>query len=225
MSDFIVIEGLPGVGKTSLCHLLTEKMNAELILEPADDNPFLTQFYNDPSRYAFPAQMFYLATRCRQQQQLLQPGLFSNLFVSDYLFDKDRIFAEQTLDGEEIELYNLFSSLLAQNVAIPNFILFLDSPTDVILDRIQRRGRDGEQLIAPQYLNDLRERYYNLWASYTKAPIYVLNTQDINYVDTEEGKAQILDMLAGWLKGEPVDGAPLPYKAEPDGQLPLFRHL
>ena len=221
-SKFIVIEGLIGVGKTSLCRLLTKELNAELILEPAEDNPFLAQFYLNPKQYAFPAQMFYLATRCRQQNRLLQPQLFTELFISDYLFEKDRIFAEQTLDGEEMELYDLFSSLLAQNVAKPDFILFLDSPTDVILKRIERRGIASENMIKSQYLNDLRERYYNLWDRYNDAPIYVLDTQSINYVDDAEAEAEILALVQGWLDGNPVVGAPEAYKSDDLQQLPLF---
>ena len=224
-SRFIVIEGLIGVGKTTLCRLLAEKMKAELILEPAEDNPFLAQFYDDPERYAFPAQMFYLATRCRQQNQLFQPKLFSELFVSDYLFDKDRIFAEQTLDGEEMELYNLFSSLLAQNVAKPDFVLFLDSPTDVILNRIKRRAIEAEQVIEGRYLNELRERYYDLWDRYDDAPIYVLNTQKINYVDDPDGEEEVLALIQGWLDGSPLPHAPKAYKKENLEQLPLFRCL
>ena len=224
-SKFIVIEGLIGVGKTSLCRLLTKEFNAELILEPAEDNPFLAQFYSNPERYAFPAQMFYLATRCKQQNQLLQPQLFTELFVSDYLFEKDRIFAEQTLDEEEMELYDLFSSLLSQNVAKPDFILFLDSPTDVIMKRIERRAIESEKVIKSQYLNDLRERYYNLWDRYNDAPIYVLDTQKINYVDDPEGQAEILALVQGWLDGNPVVGAPEAYKSENLEQIPLFRCL
>lgn len=224
-SKFIVIEGLIGVGKTSLCRLLQKKLNAELILEPAEDNPFLAQFYEDPERYAFPAQMFYLATRCRQQNQLFQPKLFSELFISDYLFDKDRIFAEQTLDGEEMELYNLFSSLLSQNVAKPDFILFLDSPTEVILKRIQRRAIESEQVIQASYLNELRDRYYNLWDRYTDAPVYVLNTQKLNYVDDPDGEEEVLALVKGWLEGNPLPNAPEAYKKEDSEQLPLFRVL
>ncbi len=225
MSKFIVIEGLIGVGKTSLCRLLERELNAELVLEPAEDNPFLAQFYSDPTRFAFPAQMFYLATRCMQQNRLLQSRLFTELYVSDYLFAKDRIFAEQTLDGEELQLYNKFNALLSQNVAKPDFILFLDSPTEVILKRIQRRAIQAEQVIQGDYLDDLRNRYYRLWRRYTEAPVYVLNTVDINYIDSVEDQKTIIEMVQGWIDGNPVSAAPEPYQGSPSNQLSLFEHL
>ncbi len=220
-SRFIVIEGLIGVGKTSLCRLLERQRNAELVLEPADDNPFLAHFYSDPDRFAFPAQMFYLASRSQQQNNLRQNRLFTDLLVADYLFEKDRLFAEQTLDGEEMELYNTFASLLSQTVSTPDFILFLDAPTDVILNRINRRGIDSEQQIEAAYLNELRRRYYRLWESCTKAPIYILNTTSINYIDDEEGQQTILRMIDGWLNGEPVEGSPEAYSPDEPRQLSL----
>ena len=221
-SKFIVIEGLIGVGKTSLCRLLAKERDAELVLEPADDNPFLAHFYADPEHFAFPAQMFYLATRCQQQNNLMQNRLFSNLLVADYIFDKDRLFAEQTLMGHEMALYNKFSGLLSQNVSTPEFVLFLDAPTEVILKRISRRGISAEQTIPAQYLNDLRQRYYQLWAEYTKAPVYILNTAQINYIDSAEDQQHILQMIDGWLSGNPLPDAPQPYIVEPVDQLPLF---
>ena len=106
MAKYIVIEGLIGVGKTSLCRILQREWGARLVLEPADDNPFLAAFYGDPARFAFPAQMFYLASRYDQQLKLAQPELFTELVVSDYHFAKDRLFAEQTLGGDELALYD-----------------------------------------------------------------------------------------------------------------------
>ena len=108
LSKFIVIEGLIGVGKTSLCRLLKEKRKARLILEPAEDNPFLVHFYSQQDRFAFPTQMFYLATRSEQQFRLQQMQLFSDLCVADYIFEKDQLFAEHTLNGDELELYFQF---------------------------------------------------------------------------------------------------------------------
>lgn len=220
-SQFIVIEGLIGVGKTSLCRLLESKRNAELVLEPAEDNPFLAHFYSDSERFAFPAQMFYLASRSQQQNNLRQNRLFTNLLVADYLFEKDRLFAEQTLQGHEMELYDTFSELLSQTISVPDFIVFLDSPTEVIMKRIERRGIDSEQQIEASYLNELRARYYKLWAKYTKAPIYIVDTSSINYIDEEAGQKKILAMIDGWLTGNPVEGAPEPYTLEEPQQNTL----
>lgn len=220
-SRFIVIEGLIGVGKTSLCRLLEQKRNAELVLEPADDNPFLAHFYSDPEHFAFPAQMFYLASRSQQQNNLRQNRIFTDLLVADYIFEKDRLFAEQTLEGHEMELYDTFSGLLSQTISVPEFVLFLDAPTDVIMRRINRRGIDAEQQIEANYLNELRSRYYNLWAKYTKAPVYVLDTSSINYIDQEEDQEKILAIIDGWLSGEPHPDAPDVYKVDNPNQLTL----
>jgi len=221
MAQFIVIEGLIGVGKTSLCRILEAERNARLVLEPCEDNPFLASFYSDPDRFAFPAQMFYLASRFSQQMNLRQLDLFSDLIVSDYLWEKDRLFAEETLHGHEMDLYDRFSSLLEGNIETPEFVVFLDSPTEVVRSRIARRAIDAEQVIEASYLDSLRERYYALWARYSAAPVYVIDTSEIHYVDSDEDKAYILRMIDGWLKGSPIAGAPRPYQA-PTRQLGMF---
>ena len=221
MAQFVAIEGLIGVGKTSLCRILETERSARLVLEPCDDNPFLASFYADPDRFAFPAQMFYLASRFSQQMNLRQLDLFSDLIVSDYLWEKDRLFAEETLVGDEMSLYDRFSSLLQGSIEEPDFVLFLDSPTEVVQDRIARRSREGEDVIAEEYLDSLRDRYYQLWARYTAAPVYVIDTSEIHYVDSEEDKDYMLRLVDGWLSGRPIAGAPTPYKA-PSQQLTMF---
>lgn len=217
----MAIEGLIGVGKTSLCHILENERSARLVLEPCDDNPFLASFYGDRERFAFPAQMFYLASRFSQQMNLRQLDLFSDLIVSDYLWEKDRIFAEETLHGHEMELYERFSNLLQGNIEQPDFVLFLDSPTEVVRSRIARRSREGEDVIGAEYLDSLRDRYYSLWSRYTAAPVYVIDTSEIHYVDSDEDKAYMLRMIDGWLNGSPISGAPRAYQP-PTQQLPMF---
>ena len=222
MSKFIVIEGLIGVGKTSLCRLLKQRMNARLILEPAEDNPFLVHFYSEQERFAFPTQMFYLATRSKQQLQLQQTQLFSELFVADYLFEKDQLFAEHTLSGDELELYYQFSSLLARQIAVPDFVLFLDAPTEVIQARIASRAIESEQQIRPSYLDELRSRYYKLWRSYDKAPVYVLDTSLIDYINNPNHAEYMLELIEGWLNDTPLSSAPEKYQGQAETQLPLF---
>lgn len=221
-SRFIVIEGLIGVGKTSLCRILQERWKAKLVLEPCDDNPFLAAFYADRDRHAFPAQMFYLATRFAQQQNLLQTDLFENLVVADYIFAKDRLFAEETLSGDELDLYYRFANLLAGGIPKPDFVIFLDAPTEVVQKRIQRRAIDSEQVIEAEYLDSLRARYYRLWDQYDDAPIYVVDTSEIHYVDNEQDLQTMLDMIQGWLDGQPVPGAPTRYRGKEAPQLSLF---
>ncbi|MEL6348649.1 MAG: deoxynucleoside kinase [Myxococcota bacterium] len=222
MSHYFVIEGLIGVGKTSLCRLIEQEWGAELILEPAEDNPFLANFYNEPDRYAFPTQMFYLATRYAQQQRLMQAGLFHTTVVSDYLFEKDRLFAEQTLSGEELSLYDRFAGLLGSTVPRPAMVLFLDAPTSSILERIHRRGIASEQRIEAEYLNALRRAYYDLWGRYDLAPVYCIETTHWNYVSDPEGQQRMLKMIRALLDGRPSAHAPEPFRALTPGQLSLF---
>lgn len=219
---FVVIEGLIGVGKTTLCRVLRDAWGAHLVLEPAEDNPFLAAFYGDPKRYAFPAQMFYLASRYAQQVSLQQPSLFERVVVSDYLILKDRIFAQQTLDEAELDLYDRFTSLLDHRMPKPDLVVFLDAPTETVMSRIARRAIEAEQVIEPEYLDDLRRRYYALWDNYDEAPVYVVDTSEIPYADEPEARQHMIRMLEGWLKGKPVPGAPKQYNAPPDGQLGLF---
>lgn len=221
MAQIVVIEGLIGVGKTSLCRLLARERNARLVLEPADDNPFLASFYADPHRFAFPAQMFYLATRYAQQLDLRQGDLFSDLIVSDYIYAKDRLFAEETLNETELALYDRFAQLLDGGVPDPDFVLFLDAPTDVILERIQRRAISAEQVIPASYLDSLRTRYYNFWDGYDAAPVYVLPTGELNYVNDDAHAEFMLQLIDGWLAGQPHPDAPGRYR-DSEQQLPLF---
>jgi deoxyadenosine/deoxycytidine kinase len=165
--------------------------------------------------------MFYLASRFAQQMNLKQTDLFTDLIVSDYLWEKDRLFAEQTLHGHEMDLYDRFSSLLQGNIAVPEFIVFLDSPTDVVINRIKHRAIDAEQVIEAEYLDSLRERYYGLWSTFTQCPIYVLDTSHLHYVDNDDDKAHVLAMIDGWLKNEPIAGSPPPYQPA-TRQLPMF---
>ena len=212
LSKYFVVEGLIGVGKTSLCRLMERVNGARLVLEPCEANPFLANFYADPKHYAFPAQMFYLASRYQQQMKLSQKTKASDLMVADYLFDKDRLFAEQTLNEDEISLYNRFAGLLSHHVTIPDFIIFLDAPTDVIQKRIARRSIEAEQVIEASYLNSLRERYYKLWDNWTKCPVYVIDTTLMNYVDNPKDAAYMNRIIDGYLSGEPVEGAPKSYQ-------------
>ncbi len=222
MSKFLVIEGLIGVGKTTLCRALRDELRAHLVLEPADDNPFLKEFYADSDRFAFPAQMFYLATRYAQQQNLRQGELFTDLIVSDYLFEKDRLFAEKTLEGDELALYDRFAGLLGTQLVRPDLVLFLDAPTEVILSRIECRGISAEAVIQPGYLDDLRDRYFELWKSYDDAPVHYLETTDLDYVNDLSARAEVLGMIRDWLAGKGAPGVPASTLFERETQPTLF---
>ena len=156
---FIVLEGPIGVGKTMLAARLASTLMAELVLERADENPFLERFYRNPRAGALPAQLYFLFQRAQQMAQLKQQDLFASLRVADYLIDKDRLFAKTTLDDEEYRLYEQVYAKLAIDAPKPDLVIYLQAPVDVLLARIQRRGIQYEQFIDRGYLERLNDAY------------------------------------------------------------------
>jgi deoxyadenosine/deoxycytidine kinase len=198
---YIVTEGPIGVGKTSLTTLLAEELEARLILEQAEENPFLTSFYQDPTRYRFQTQMFFLLSRFSQQQEMAQPDLFSRITISDYLFDKDRIFAYLNLDEHELALYEQFYKVLEPKIVKPDLVIFLQADTDMLLKRIKQRGRPFEKEINQDYIAAVNEAYSHFFFRYNESPLLVINTSDIDYVhrreDLDDLLKQILNMKQG----------------------------
>ncbi|MCP4548940.1 MAG: deoxynucleoside kinase [bacterium] len=184
--DYIVVEGVIGVGKTSLCRLLSERMESRLNLEEVEANPFLADFYNDPIRHAFQAQIFFLLSRFRQQQELFQGELFSNRIVSDYHFAKDRIFANITLSDDELILYNHVADALAPRVPKPDLVIYLQASLETLLDRISRRARPMEKDIESSYLEGLTEAYTHYFFHYKDSPLLVVNTDNMDFVSRPE---------------------------------------
>lgn len=157
--EFIAIEGVIGVGKTSLAKMLTERHGARLVLEQFEDNPFLPKFYEDRERYAFPTQMAFLASRFKQQQKMLSKDLFQQMTVSDYIFEKDRIFARLNLEDDELALYDSIFNIMAGIAATPDLIIYLQSSVDRLMENIRQRDRNYERHISRQYLQELSEAY------------------------------------------------------------------
>jgi len=205
---FVVVEGLIGVGKTSLCRVLHDAWGARLVLEPAETNPFLGPFYEDPGRYALPVQLFYLMNRWRQQSAIRQEELFAEVVVSDYLFEKDRLFAEKTLSDEELEIYERFTGVLDAVAPAPDLVVYLDAPTKVLLKRIARRGAPGETHITAAYLDDLRARYERLWKRWTRSPLLRIDNRDMDYVDDPEGRVAVLSRIEAALREATDPSAP-----------------
>lgn len=183
---YIAIEGVIGAGKTSLAQKLSDKLGANLILEQFEDNPFLEKFYDDRKRYAFQTQMFFLINRYKQQQQLNQQELFSKYIVSDYIFEKDRIFAYLNLSGEEIKLYESLFPLLERDIPKPDLVIFLQSSIDRLLANVKNRGRKIEKNLTRGYLTELSEAYNNFFFKYNNTPLLIVNTTDIDFVNREE---------------------------------------
>ena len=158
-SYHICIEGTIGVGKTSLVKLLAEEMEAKTVLEKFEDNPFLRDFYTDRNRYAMQTQLFFLLSRYKQQQDLQQMDMFTKSVISDYMFDKDRLFAALNLDDMELDLYNRIANELQKNIVYPDLIIFLQSETERLMHNIKIRGRSFEKNMDWRYIEDLNQIY------------------------------------------------------------------
>ena len=184
--DHIVVEGVIGVGKTSLCRLLTVHLDGMCVLEDFESNPFIRDFYRSPKTYAFKTQLFYLISRFKQHLELPLPDLFNSPLVVDYMFQKDRIFAMVNLDDREYELYNTIWEVLEPKINPPDIIVYLQASTDRLLKRIKKRGRDYEKNISCEYLEALNAAYDEFIFHYTMAPVFIVNTDEIDFVEKRE---------------------------------------
>jgi deoxyadenosine/deoxycytidine kinase len=182
---YIAIEGVIGAGKTSLARKLKDKLNAELLLEQFDANPFLEKFYSDRSRYAFQTQMFFLISRFKQQEELSQENLFRDYIVSDYLFEKDRIFAYLNLNSEELKLYESLYPLLARSLRKPDLVVFLQSSSDRLMHNIKNRNRKIERALTRSYIEDLSEAYNHFFFRYSNTPLLIVNSTEIDFVNSD----------------------------------------
>ena len=182
---FIVIEGPIGVGKTSLARRLAQSLNAQLLLEQAEQNPFLERFYRSPRAAAFQTQLFFLFQRARQLEDVRQQDLFGAVRVADYLLEKDRLFARVTLDDAEYELYERVYERVAVDAPVPDLVVYLQAPVDVLMDRIAKRGIRYEQSIERGYLEKLAQAYARFFHSYDAAPLLIVNSAAIDPVNDE----------------------------------------
>lgn len=192
---YIAIEGVIGAGKSALAKKIRDKLNAELVLEQFEANPFLEKFYSDRKRYAFQTQMFFLINRFKQQEELNQGNLFTEYIVSDYIFEKDRIFAYLNLSGEELKLYESIFPLLERNLTKPDLILYLQSSVDRLVYNIKKRGRKIERNITKNYIAELSEAYNNFFFRYNKTPLLIVNSTEIDFVHKEEDFNELFEQI------------------------------
>jgi deoxyadenosine/deoxycytidine kinase len=178
--NFIAIEGVIGVGKTTLANRLADYLGGHTLLEEVDENPFLPDFYRDRAAYAFQTQIFFLLSRYRQAKKIPQQDLFRGPLVSDYMFQKDKVFANINLDDAELDMYNQIFHLMEQEQPPPHRIIYLQASLDELMRRIAKRGRAFENNMDPEYLESLAEAYNYFFTHYSNSPVLVVNTNDLD---------------------------------------------
>jgi len=198
---YIALEGPIAVGKTSLAQLLSKELGARLILEDFEDNPFLPDFYNDPERFGFQTQLFFLLQRYRQQQELRQVDMFQKLLVTDYMFVKDRLFASLNLNEKEMQLYDTVANLLERNVIKPDLVIYLQADTDLLMRNIAKRGRAMENNITWEYIDALNQVYTEYFFRYQETPLVIINTNNIDFVKNESDLQEVINYIR-----QPVSG-------------------
>ncbi|MFK7828534.1 MAG: deoxynucleoside kinase [Congregibacter sp.] len=192
---YIAVEGPIGVGKTTLARRLADTFNHEILLEQAEENPFLERFYRNRSEAALATQLFFLFQRTQKIQELRQSELFSPVRVADFLIEKDPLFARINLDSDEFELYNKVYQKLTIDAPKPDLVIYLQAPTNVLLERIERRGIAGERNITRAYLEQLNEVYSEFFLYYDGAPLLIVNASMMDLAQGEEDYAQLVDYL------------------------------
>ena len=196
----IVIEGPIGVGKTSLSKRMAHRLEAQWLLEQPEENPFLARFYQDPARFALPTQLFFLFQRINQLRELAQGDFFEKVTVSDFLLEKDRMFASLTLDEEELKLYQQIYNHQSPKTCKPDLVIYLQASSQALIERVQKRALPYEMNITESYLNQLGEAYSKFFYYYDDAPLLIVNTEHLNPVDHDEDFDLLLNQIAS-MKG------------------------
>ena len=192
---YIVVEGPIGVGKSSLVHRLAESFASETLLEAAEENPFLTRFYEDGRSAALPTQLFFLFQRSKQIQALRQTDLFRSALVADFMLEKDPLFARLNLDDEELKLYEQVYAQLTLEAPVPDLVVYLQAPVDVLMKRIKKRDRQEERSMDPAYLERLCDAYTEFFYYYDKSPLLIINASEINPVERDADYQLLLERI------------------------------
>jgi len=194
---YIVVEGPIGVGKTTLARAISEASGASLMLEDPDANPFLPRFYENADRYALPAQLFFLFQRINQLAALNQSDLFKRATVADFMLEKDALFARLNLKDEELKLYDQIYAHLKPQVPVPDLVIYLQAASDTLIERVQRRGAVYERSIPDPYLIGLAEAYTRFFYQYASAPLLIVNSDRMNFVESQDDLALLMERISG----------------------------
>ena len=198
---FIAVEGAIGVGKTSVVERLAERLDANTVLEEWWQNPFLKAFYEGGAGAPFQAELFFLLSRYRQQQELTQRSLFTQFTISDYVFERSKIFAFLNLEDSELLIYEKLYGLLAEGLPRPDLVVYLQAPTEVLMKRIRARGRPEEARLSPEYLAEVNRAYNHYFFHYGLTPLLVVNTADVDLVKNDDDLDDLLRQIRGMGKG------------------------
>ena len=199
--NYIAMEGVIGVGKTTFAKMLAERLGAELLNEEVFENPFLVDFYKNRKRYAFSCQLFFLISRFQQQQQLMVRDLFAQKIVADYLFAKDSIFASINLSERELTLYEKIAPALSRDIPRPDLVIYLQASTPTLLNRIKKRSYNFEKPIDYDYLEVLNKAYDYYFFNYTDSPLLVVKTDEIDFVNNPEHFDDLIEQI-----NKPISG-------------------
>ena len=212
--DYIAVEGVIGVGKTTFAQMLSERLGARLINEEVFENPFLVDFYKDRKRHALSCQLYFLITRFQQQQELMVRDLFAQKIVADYLFAKDAIFASVNLSERELALYNKIAPALSRDVPMPDLVIYLQASTPILLERIRQRNLPFEKPIDFDYVAILNNAYDYYFFHYTDTPLLVVKTDEIDFVHRPEHFDDLIEQISKPVAGKkyysPSSGTPQP---------------
>lgn len=195
MHNYIAIEGPLGVGKTSLAVMLAEKINGEALLEDIEENPFLVNFYKNPKKYGFQTQLFFLLRRYQHASDINQVGLFKRVIVSDYLFEKDSIFARTNLSDDEFWLYERLFQILKKRVTSPDLVIFLQAKTEILMERIRKRERKYEESISFKYLEKINQAFNEFFFHFSDCPLLVINASKIDFVHVPEDFEDLVERI------------------------------
>jgi len=191
----IAIEGVIGAGKTTLAQKLSERLGARLVLEQFEQNPFLPKFYEDAEHYAFQTQIFFLLSRYKQQQELFQADLFHSHIITDYIFEKDKIFAYLTLQDEELKLYETLLTSIEKNIPQPDLVVYLQSSVERLMGNIRKRKRKMEENMSEEYIRELNEAYNYFFFRYKSTPLLIVKTTDIDFVNNPDDFEELLEQI------------------------------
>tara|TARA_X000000950_G_scaffold119725_1_gene150027 strand:+ start:274 stop:939 length:666 start_codon:yes stop_codon:yes gene_type:complete len=202
LPKYIAIEGPIGVGKTTLANKIATTFNYDAFLEQPAENPFLKNFYRNPSQSALATQLFFLFQRMQQIQDLKQRSLFETVRVADFLIEKDRLFAEVTLSNEEMDLYDKVYDHITLDAPTPDLVIYLQAPIDVLKERITKRGNINEQYLTLEYLEKLNDAYSRFFLDYNDAPLLIINAADINLESNEKDYESLITTIMSNPKGK-----------------------